>query len=215
MRLDHVSYVASHDQISDVVNRIGSQIGTAFVDGGIHPKFGTRNFTAPLLNGQYIEVVCPMDHPATDVTPFGRAVKKKADEGGGWLTWVFHTNSLEEIERRIGRNYVEGRRRKPDGSDLLWKQIGVLATLEKSELPFFIEWISKEHPSLDGKPHASIRSIKLFGDAKNLSEWINGDVRSYLENIQLTIEPINSSEYNYGINSIEFNLYNEKIVSVS
>ena len=30
MRLDHISYVASHDQISDVVNRIGSQIGTAF-----------------------------------------------------------------------------------------------------------------------------------------------------------------------------------------
>ena len=42
MRLDHISYVASHDQISDVVNRIGSQIGTAFIDGGIHPKFGTR-----------------------------------------------------------------------------------------------------------------------------------------------------------------------------
>ena len=52
MRLDHVSYVASHDQISDVVNRIGSQIGTAFVDGVIHPKFGTRNFTAPLPTGQ-------------------------------------------------------------------------------------------------------------------------------------------------------------------
>ena len=56
MRLDHISYVASHDQISDVVNRIGSQIGTAFVDGGIHPKFGTRNFTAPLLNNQYIKL---------------------------------------------------------------------------------------------------------------------------------------------------------------
>jgi len=89
MRLDHVSYVASHDQISDVVNRIGSQIGTAFIDGGIHPKFGTRNFTAPLLNGQYIEVVCPLDHPATDATPFGQAVKQKAEAGGGWLTWVF------------------------------------------------------------------------------------------------------------------------------
>jgi len=85
MRLDHVSYVASHDQISDVVNRIGSQIGTAFVDGGIHPKFGTRNFTAPLLNGQYIEIVCPLDHPATDATPFGQAVKKKAD-AGGWIS---------------------------------------------------------------------------------------------------------------------------------
>ena len=56
MRLDHVSYATTHDQISDVVQRIGSQIGTAFVDGGIHPRFGTRNFTAPLVGGQYIEV---------------------------------------------------------------------------------------------------------------------------------------------------------------
>ena len=101
MRLDHISYVASHDQISDVVNRIGSQIGTAFIDGGIHPKFGTRNFTAPLLNNQYIEVVCPLDHPATDSTPFGRAVKKKAEEGGGWLTWVIATEDITKVESRF------------------------------------------------------------------------------------------------------------------
>jgi len=115
MRLDHVSYVVSHDQISDVVNRIGSQIGTAFIDGGIHPKFGTRNFTAPLLNSQYIEVVCPMDHPATDTTPFGRAVKKKAYEGGGWLSWVIASKNLTEIEDKLGRKSVEGKRFKPNG----------------------------------------------------------------------------------------------------
>ena len=112
MRLDHVSYVASHDQISDVVNRIGSQIGTAFVDGGIHPKFGTRNFTAPLLNGQYIEIVCPLDHPATDTTPFGQAVKKKADAGGGWLAWVISTDDMDSIEELLQflfhLNFVEG-----------------------------------------------------------------------------------------------------------
>jgi len=129
MRLDHVSYVASHDQISDVVNRIGSQIGTAFVDGGMHPKFGTRNFTAPLLNGQYIEVVCPMDHPATDSTPFGRAVKKKADEGGGWMTWVLATDNISKVEENLGRKAVDGQRKKPDGSILQWKQLGVLDIL--------------------------------------------------------------------------------------
>ena len=107
MRLDHISYVASHDQISDVVNRIGSQIGTAFVDGGIHPKFGTRNFTAPLLNGQYIEVVCPLDHPATDATPFGKAVKQKADAGGGWLTWVFSSSDLQKVEEKFGRKAAD------------------------------------------------------------------------------------------------------------
>ena len=98
MRLDHVSYVASHDQISDVVNRIGSQIRTAFVDGGIHPKFGTRNFIAPLLNGQYIEVVCPIEHPATDSSPFGELVRKKVSSGGGWMSWTFSVDNMEIIE---------------------------------------------------------------------------------------------------------------------
>jgi hypothetical protein len=164
MRLDHVSYVASHDQISDVVNRIGSQIGTAFIDGGIHPKFGTRNFTAPLLNGQYIEVVCPMDHPATDATPFGRAVKKKAEEGGGWMTWVLATDDIAEIEEEIGRKAVEGQRKKPNGSILQWKQLGVLNILEDSQQPFYVQWISNEHPSDDGVAHAKLSELIIVGE---------------------------------------------------
>ena len=134
MRLDHVSYVASHDQISDVVNRIGSQIGTAFVDGGIHPKFGTRNFTAPLLNGQYIEIVCPLDHPATDATPFGQAVKKKADAGGGWLAWVISTDDMDSIEELFARKSISAHRRKPDGEVLLWNQIGVSDLIEQIKI---------------------------------------------------------------------------------
>jgi hypothetical protein len=163
MRLDHVSYVASHDQISDVVNRIGSQIGTAFVDGGIHPKFGTRNFTAPLLNGQYIEIVCPLDHPATDTTPFGLAVKKKASRGGGWMAWVLATEKISEIEEKLGRKSNDGQRRKPDGDFLNWKQIGVLDLLDKSLQTFYIEWISGKHPSEDGIACAQLYEITLSG----------------------------------------------------
>jgi hypothetical protein len=168
MRLDHVSYVASHDQISDVVNRIGSQIGTAFIDGGMHPKFGTRNFTAPLLNGQYIEVVCPMDHPATDATPFGRAVKKKAEEGGGWLSWVFNVEDISIIEDKFGRKAVEGSRKKPDGTELKWKQIGVLNILEDSQQPFYVQWISKDHPSSDGNAYADISEIIISGEQEKI-----------------------------------------------
>ena len=168
MRLDHVSYVASHDQISDVVNRIGSQIGTAFVDGGIHPKFGTRNFTAPLLNGQYIEVVCPLDHPATDTTPFGQAVKKKANEGGGWMTWVLATDNIEIIEKHFGRSAAEGKRQKPDGTVLEWKQLGVKDILQNSQLPFYVEWISKIHPSNDGVSLAKLSEIIIFGNQESV-----------------------------------------------
>jgi len=161
MRLDHISYASSHDQISDVVNRIGSQIGTAFIDGGVHPKFGTRNFTAPLLNGQYIEVVCPMDHPATDSTPFGKAVRNKAEEGGGWLAWVVAVKNISEIEKKIGRNSVEGIRRRPDGTELKWKQVGLLDTVNNAQKPYFIEWLTPNHPSKDGKAAFEISRVEL------------------------------------------------------
>ena len=121
MRLDHVSYVTSHDQIADTVQRLGSAVGTAFIDGGVHPRFGTRNFTLPLQNGHYIEVVCPLDHPASDSSPFGKAVTARSNEGGGWLTWVVSVDDVSKLESRLGRSAVDGQRKKPDGSELSWK----------------------------------------------------------------------------------------------
>lgn len=202
MRLDHISYVASHDQISDVVNRIGSQIGTAFIDGGIHPKFGTRNFTAPLLNNQYIEVVCPLNHPATDSTPFGRAVKKKAEEGGGWLTWVYSTSDLQTIEEKFGRKSILGSRTRPDGRELKWKQIGVREIIGSGELPFFIQWLSDQHPSQDGKAVAKITSIVIAdGEQLNRSSF-KSEVISGLGGIEIIWKDLEAEEVASGIISV-------------
>ena len=211
MRLDHVSYVASHDQISDVVNRIGSQIGTAFVDGGIHPKFGTRNFTAPLLNGQYIEIVCPLDHPATDATPFGQAVKKKADAGGGWMTWVISVEDIKLAEKVLERNSVEGVRRKPDGTTLKWKQIGVLDVLNDSKNPFFIEWISKNHPSKDGSPRAKISKIVMNGELKDLNPKFNDTFSEVSQEIEIVWQGTMEGNFDAGINFIEIKTGDEII----
>jgi hypothetical protein len=178
MRLDHVSYVTSHDQLADTVQRLGSRLGTTFVDGGVHPRFGTRNFTAPLLNGQYIEVVCPLDHPASDSSPFGKAVSKRAAEGGGWLTWVVAVGDLAAVETRLGRPAVDGHRTKPDGTDLTWKQIGVLGTLEDRQMPFFVQWIKNHHPSTDGKAVAKITKIEIAGDESTISDWLGSDVKA-------------------------------------
>jgi hypothetical protein len=210
MRLDHVSYVASHDQISDVVNRIGSQIGTAFVDGGIHPKFGTRNFTAPLLNGQYIEVVCPMDHPATDATPFGRAVKKKAEDGGGWMTWVLATENISIIEENLGRKAVEGQRKKPNGAILRWKQLGVLQVLDDAQQPFYIEWISEEHPSSDGIAHAKLSELFIVGSQKSSLKLLNEFKDTLLQTIKLNF--IDSDIDSIGIKEISFDFKGKKVL---
>ncbi len=185
MRLDHVSYVTSHEQLADTVQRLGSRLGSTFVDGGIHPRFGTRNFTAPLKNGQYIEVVCPLDHPATEQTPWGKAVSKKANEGGGWFTWVFSTKDIAPIEAKFGRKATEGHRTRPNGSDLKWKQIGVKEIADTREFPFFIQWLSADHPSQDGTPIAEIEKIVIADDHQLSDSWFKEEILSSLEDVDI------------------------------
>jgi hypothetical protein len=187
------------------VQRLGSRLGTTFVDGGIHPRFGTRNFTAPLLDGKYIEVVCPLDHPATEQTPWGKAVSKKAQEGGGWLTWVFSTEDISPIEEKFGRKAVDGHRTRPDGTDLKWKQIGVKEIEESRELPFFIQWLTNHHPSQDGNAVAKIKKI-LISDKDQLSDsWFKAEVLTALAEIEIEWEPTDNSDGTRGITAIQFN----------
>jgi hypothetical protein len=210
MRLDHVSYAASHDQISDVVNRIGSQIGTAFVDGGIHPKFGTRNFTAPLLNGQYIEVVCSLDHPATELTPFGRAVKKKSEEGGGWMSWVLAVDDISKIETSFGRSAMDGERKKPNGSILKWRQIGVIEVLEDFSQPFFVEWVSKDHPGKDGAGSADLFEIVFEANQDKSLRTIGEHIDEITKNLKLEFMTPESTYI--GIKEIKFKIDGQEVV---
>jgi hypothetical protein len=195
MRLDHVSYVTSHDQLSDTVQRLGSRLGSTFLDGGIHPRFGTRNFTTSLKNGQYIEVVCPLEHPATEQTPWGKAVSKKANEGGGWFTWVFSTKDIAPIAAKFGREAIEGHRTRPNGSDLKWKQIGVKEIADTREFPFFIQWLSSDHPSQDGTPLAEIKKIVVADNTRLADSWFKDDILTSLGDVLIEwVDP--SSNYN-------------------
>ncbi|NBO61229.1 MAG: VOC family protein [Flavobacteriia bacterium] len=192
-RLDHLSYATSHDQLVDVVQRLGSRIGSAFIDGGIHPRFGTRNFTLPLKHGHYLEVVCPLDHPAAEESAFGKAVSKRANEGGGWMSWVVATNDISPVEARLGRNSVEGSRKRPDGSELKWKQLGVLGTIEDSQLPFFIQWLSSNHPSSDGKANSHISKIEISGDEKTIESWLGSSPKGAFKEVDVIYQnPANS-----------------------
>jgi hypothetical protein len=173
MRLDHVSYACTSGELADVVQRIGADLGATFIDGGRHPAFGTRNFILPLAGGTYLEVVAALDHPAADRMPFGQAVRRRADDGGGWLGWVVAVDDIAVIESRLGRTSIGGHRVRPDGFDLRWRQIGVLDLMEDPQLPFFIEWESTpdQHPSRGG---GAIRldRIEVNGDAGVLAEWL-------------------------------------------
>jgi hypothetical protein len=204
--------VTSHDQLADTVQRLGSRIGTTFVDGGIHPRFGTRNFTAPLLDGQYIEVVCPLDHPATEQTPWGKAVSQKAAEGGGWLTWVFSVDDISLIEEKFGRKAAEGHRTRPDGTDLKWKQIGVKEIEDSRELPFFIQWLTDDHPSKEGSAVARIKKITIFDKTQLADSWFKENIMGALGKLEIDFVSENSGNFHTGLSSLTFEIHNSFVV---
>ena len=168
MRLDHLSYAAGPEGLGACAQRLGAALGAGFRDGGLHPRFGTRNFVLPLANGVYLEVVAALDHPAADKAPFGQAVKARSEAGGGWLAWVVAVDDLAPIEDRLGRPSVDGHRRRPDGVDLTWRQIGVLDLLDDPALPFFMQWQGDPalHPSVDPRRGPGIDQVEICGDGR-------------------------------------------------
>ncbi len=174
MRLDHLSYAAGPDGLDGTARRLGELLGEEFRDGGIHPRFGTRNMVLPLSQGTYLEVVGVLDHPASDKAPFGQAVRARSALGGGWLGWVVCVDHLDKVEARLGRQAVDGNRHRPDGVELRWKQVGVTGLQSDPQLPFFVQWEvgSELHPSVGASGAVRLDTLEIAGDPHRVNDWL-------------------------------------------
>ncbi|GAB2689542.1 VOC family protein [Thalassiella azotivora] len=177
MRLDHVSYAAESDGLWATAKRIGSALGIDPVDGGNHPRFGTVNVVLPLADGRYVEVVEPLEHPASYNAPFGQAVRGRCENGGGWMGWVVAVEDLAPIEAKLGREAVPGNRHRPDGVELRWRQIGVKGLLADPQLPFLIRWETgpELHPSSGGGTDVRLQGLQIAGDPDRVRDWLGLD----------------------------------------
>jgi hypothetical protein len=186
MRLDHLSFAAGPEGLAETTRRLGADLGATFLDGGFHPRFGTRNAILPLTAGHYLEVVEVLDHPAADKAPFGQAVRARSEAGGGWLGWVVAVDDLGPLEQRIGRPPVDGHRHLPDGTTLEWQQLGVKDLQVDPQLPFFVRWISDPaiHPSANGH-QIELLKIVLAGDRRRINDWLGGSFESVLRDVDV------------------------------
>jgi hypothetical protein len=112
---------------------------------------------------------------------------------------VVAVEDLSPIEERLERKAVEGHRKKPDGDELFWKQIGVLDTLDQASNPFFIQWTSDSHPSTERDSNVALSAIEIYGDPESLNQryglngffsqgdvqfnWISNDVDTGIESV--------------------------------
>lgn len=174
MRLDHVSYAAEHDGLVPTAERLAKLLGTDYVDGGVHPRFGTRNLVIPLAEKRYLEVVEALEHPAADKMPFGQVVRARSESGGGWIGWVVRVEDISIFEERLARKATEGNRHRPDGYELRWHQIGVRGLQADPQLPFFIQWDTpeSEHPSVGAAGDVALSRVQIAGDRERVREWL-------------------------------------------
>ena len=186
MRLDHLSYAAGPDGLKSTARRIGELLGEEFRDGGIHPRFGTRNMILPLSAGTYVEIVEVLDHPASDKAPFGQAVRARSELGGGWMGWVVAVDDIAPLEERLGRESVPGNRHRPDGVELRWRQLGVKGLQSDPQLPFFVQWeTADEHPSHGASGNLHLDLLEIAGDPNRVSEWLGHSVEEPLEDVKV------------------------------
>lgn len=166
-------YAAESDGLKATAERLAQQLGVAAIDGGVHPRFGTRNMILPLTDNRFLEVVEALEHPCVDKMPYGQAVKARSANGGGWIGWVVEVDDMERAVAKLGRGTTEGRRHRPDGTEITWQQIGVSDLVLDPQLPYFIKWDDASmHPSKDGASDAGLKGMTLAGAPERVREWL-------------------------------------------
>jgi hypothetical protein len=95
---------------------------------------------------------------------------------------------------------------------LKWRQIGTKEILEDFSQPFFVEWLSKDHPGKDGIGRASLTGIVFEADEESTLK----NVVNFLDEIKqsLTFE-FTDSESNYEcIKQVNFMIDGQKVIII-
>ena len=126
------------------------------------------------------------------------------------MSWVLAVDDISKIESSFNRSAINGERKKPNGSILKWKQIGVLEVLEDFSQPFFVEWISKDHPGKDGAGNADLFEIVFEADKEISLRTISEHVVEITKNLKLEFT---TSESTFsGIKEIKFKVDDKEVV---
>jgi len=88
----------------------------------------------------------------------------------------FATEDISKVKVKFGRSAIEGHRTSPDGSNLNWKQIGVNEITVSREFPFFIQWLTADYHSQDGKAVAAIEKIRIADTDHLLDSWFKTEI---------------------------------------
>jgi len=174
MQFDH-GLIAVTD-LDIAAREFESRWGLASVEGGRHPDWGTANRIVP-LGRSYLELIAVVDPAIAAEADLGRWVATNAAPTGRPLGWAVRPADLDEAASRLSLTVSSGARVTPSGSTLHWRSAGVDRAIDRSSLPFFIEWgagvaLPGTTPITHPAGAAEISGIHLRDDPGVLASWL-------------------------------------------
>jgi hypothetical protein len=131
--------------------------------GGSHPGRGTRNALVSLGGRHYLEIIAPDPAQAGVDNEMVAGLKKLT--APRLVGWAAASTDLEATIARLDAAKVAhspatpGSRKRPDGRELAWRTVAVQSDLEC--IPFFIDWGTTVHPSVDAPAGAKLLSLRF------------------------------------------------------
>ena len=115
------------------------------------------------------------------------------------------------MEVKLGRKAVLGYRTRPDGTQLEWKQIGINQVIVANEFPFFIQWLTLNHPSLDGKAVAKIKGIDIASENRLANSLFKSEIEDATSEIDIKWKNPEEVQLASGILNVTFDINSKGI----
>ncbi|MEM9169232.1 MAG: VOC family protein [Pseudomonadota bacterium] len=146
LAVDHL--LVACDDVAKTQQAFSNRFGAAFADGGAHPGQGTRNALGAIGDGVYLELLGP--DPSQSV----RADWLAGAQDGAVFHWAARCDDLGAVADVLAAQglahsgIIDGARTAADGARLTWKLLFPAPSAFGAVMPFFIDWLDTDHPSL-------------------------------------------------------------------
>ena len=84
--------------------------------------------------------------------------------------------------------------------------------IDTPELPFFIEWLTSDHPSNGVEPQVEIKKIVIADNQKLSNSWFKNEILESLESIQIEWVPEDEETLMHGLVGVELETLNGSIL---
>jgi hypothetical protein len=140
---DHIQVAVA--DLEEAARRFQREHGLTALPGGRHPGRGTANMIVP-LGGSYLELIAVVDRAEAEALPTSMRVARAVSSGRSFATWTVRTDDLDATRAALMEAgwalppVDPGARRRPDGTEIVWRMQELVADGAFSPLPFLIEW---------------------------------------------------------------------------